>query len=395
MPHSYEPVYLDESIKHKHRDAAKEVSKNPSAKSKYSKYSNSDKDKLYDFEEILFYWGNSEIETMTFPVKTSNMPESEILAELPTLSEVCDTIRELVWDKKNSDNYHEYSYILKVSEFINQDIYPNVRILPIKSNPNSEDSEGDGHLDHDDPRPLRWDPHSVALKNVNYIRILDITNGTPSYKYGGIQAWFEHYIYYDEGEWMNDTGCGLVAICDMLIYLQQNHNMSNLTPLSINIHSKSYVDFAESLDLYKEYTGHSAAYDRNIGGMKHGKITDFLESYFNDNGYNISCNYTSIKNNDSNNRDMVLKEMCRMLDNDIPVMLRFGFKNKIKYYDTNSNYIDIVDWHYVNVTGMDVDIVNDKIILTFSSWGVEYTMNFDEYYKNTNSTGGIFSVEIK
>ena len=111
----------------------------------------SDKDGLFDFEEINFnlHTRNGQ------PLITFN---SDGTVNLPNLN-------NLLWNYED-----EYPYVasgfdrFKKDQALKVDFY-NVPVLPIKSDPTSEDGDGDGHCDNIDKRPLSWDPKSIAINN--------------------------------------------------------------------------------------------------------------------------------------------------------------------------------------------------------------------------------------
>lgn len=84
----------------------------------------------------------------------------------------------------------------------------NKRILPIKSDPTSLDSDGDGYNDNVDPRPLVCDVFKSSLSNKDF---LPIYNEDGTLDYGGDQNWFNSAIG-------KNGGCGTVAASNLLAY---------------------------------------------------------------------------------------------------------------------------------------------------------------------------------
>jgi hypothetical protein len=110
-----------------------------------------------------------------------------------------------------------------------------------------------------------------------------------------------------------------------------------------------------------------------------------------------------------------------MLQKDIPVILSIGpntpklwGKNgiplyelcEINYQEPGSNSEEAakpyyykavkqdVKGHYVTVTGLIKDDISSRIMLSISSWGKKYYINYEEYRDYIDSTGGTFTSSL-
>jgi hypothetical protein len=94
-----------------------------------------------------------------------------------------------------------------------------IRVLPVLSDPTSEDSDGDGYNDNVDPRPLVCDVFKSSLSNKDF---LPIYNEDGTLNYGGDQNWFNSEID-------KNGGCGTVAASNLLAYMAiSNSKYKNL-----------------------------------------------------------------------------------------------------------------------------------------------------------------------
>ena len=100
-----------------------------------------------------------------------------------------------------------------------------------------------------------------------------------------------------------------------------------------------------------------------------------------------------------------------MIDRDIPVVLA---ANSIKLYykkDTEtycpklyqndtwnfktydfSEWAEVLQSHYVTVTGVMEDEIMDKILLRVSSWGKKYYIDYDQYIEYMEKYGAFGSI---
>lgn len=271
----YSTVVLDKPLTEKDKIYAKYFY--PFNKDDLKDFADTDKDGLYDFQEIMFYNRNGE-EMISF--------ENGVI-ELPTISQI-------MIDYKSDDLDFVESGLEKAKEQYGgcwDKFEEEYRVLPIFSDPTNPDSDNDGFLDfydesisdnncypYTDPNPLRSDVSEIALKNdffsVNYEYKKEsgaednwLSYNKNNYNsYGGYQGWFGKFGYtkYDKvfcratatgGDISND-GCGIIALADMFMYLALEDDKYNPTSLfnwsntKVNL-GNSYEDI--NFDNYVEY----------------------------------------------------------------------------------------------------------------------------------------------
>jgi hypothetical protein len=299
------------------------------------------------------------------------------------------------------------------------------KILPILSDPTSEDGDGDGYDDFDEiftyhTCALCNEVMVIAKLNNEYISVLSSEQLTSSY--GGNQGWFE-------GD-MCSHGCGLISSCDILLYLSYKEHCltypllssSSLVPSIIN-HNK-YIYYYEYLNFvnyyYNEYLTITSDFD-----TRGTKIANALEDYINYRGIEctVKWGYFNSVNNTLNglsyiayakvmgfyninlfqetalfDKDGLILEIKNMLNNDIPVMLAIGpdCPEDLKLYPNSLIISDISQTrgHYVTITSLLYNKINNKYILEISSWGKRYYIDYDEYVENADIFSGITKISF-
>lgn len=305
------------------------------------------------------------------------------------------------------------------------------------SNPNEEDSDGDEYSDYDEVKihlsaPLVSNVWSVQISN-NYISIdtpSDIDE--PNYYYGGDQGWF-----YDANKpGRNDLvslqlekgGCGVIASCDNLLYLQKymGYNLTTVNTTGNMIAFDEYntfvrgygSDYATPLDVLTPVMTSSLALSMLVNGndmIEHAEyanagynftmlitagcttwgvfsneLTSSLNDYLSDQGYTDeqyneydTCSYEP---------EEIANKIIVSLEKDIPVIFLTNFESGVPYQGVNVEVSDTFGTHYVTVTGICKDTISGEITLTVSTWSYMATTCLNDYYNCilTNSKTIIF-----
>lgn len=146
----YHTIVLDAPITIGYREAAEDVKKNPQNLERYKKsgIADTDKDGLLDFQEINFEIYGKDGLLVQFDEKGN-------IKELP-LATVCS---DLYVNTKGKDGEKPLTYVENGWKAFEDSIYysdlSKIHILPINSDPTSEDGDGDGKIDSKDGNPLR------------------------------------------------------------------------------------------------------------------------------------------------------------------------------------------------------------------------------------------------
>lgn len=188
---------------------------------------------------------------------------------------------------------------------------------------------------------------------LDYIKI---TNENGGVMHGGNQSFF--------GKNISRSGCGMIAVCDMLLYKQ------NKKALTIDDYKQFITENSQSF-FYKLHL--------NFIGISAHRIIKFLRRK----GYTFR--FIPRHRLKGETLEQTIK---KSLGNDTPVIIRIGLNRKKLPYSityTVSGRIShgTMSWHYITVTGLE------NGILTFSSWGGTGEMSVSDLQQHFGFMGGI------
>ncbi len=191
---------------------------------------------------------------------------------------------------------------------------------------------------------------------LDYIKVTDKCGAM----HGGNQS--------DFGGNIKRSGCGMIAACDLLLYLQNKKNISD----------SDYRLFIENEARNFFYRFHF-----NIIGITATRII----RYFRRKGY--SFRFVSRSKLKGERFEQLISES---LEKGVPVIVRVGLnRNRLAYKAVNPKsgrvFQGTMSWHYITVTGLE------NGVLTYSSWGSIGEMQIEELHKNLGFTGGIICSE--
>ena len=302
------------------------------------------------------------------------------------------------------------------------------------SDPQKKDGDYDGYLDTEEiagvlkedgtryapSDPLVSDVKKVEISN-DYIKIdtpdeLDYMN----WEYGGSQMWF-----YDENDpdrndnasrLLQKGGCGVIASCDNLLYLQKYMGW-NLTTVdtsgdvitydeydaSVRAYGKDYATprdiattavYASLVFSIMNYGSNEMAYTyyANSGydfamlltdgtgtwGISGKEITSSLNEYLNDNGYTNEQykKYSTL----SFKPEEIANKMIISLEKDIPVIFLTNLNSEVICEGVDEKIDDTLKTHYVAVTGISMDTITGEITLIISTWSYKATTSLNAFY---------------
>ncbi len=196
--------------------------------------------------------------------------------------------------------------------------------------------------------------NKLELKNTQILNIDDV-------HYGGNQLWF--YEYYGKKKYSN-TGCGVVASANSLIYLAFSRSeYRELYPFDIL-----------NKDNYSEYL---LLISRNIKPRRYGIPTigvlkNGMKGYSKRVG--ISLNSESISLTYGINK--IVEFIKSGLIKDTPILsIYWNHKNRI------------LNNHWVTITGLEL---GEKPKIIISSWGEKYSIEIDKFFYNSVYNGLIY-----
>ncbi len=198
---------------------------------------------------------------------------------------------------------------------------------------------------------------------LEYIRIH--TSG--GLMYGGDQKLF--------GKQAARSGCGMIAACDMLLYL----NGRSSSPMTFKEYTRFVTDFRDNI-AYKN--------SRNLFGIPSRRLVKIL----NEHGGNRFFEFYG-KNKFRADENNLAEFIGKSLKNGMPVIVRVGAGGKgLPYeirYPASGNRLrkGMMSWHYITVTGISDSGL--QTFLTFSSWGGKGTMRCSDLQSHFGFTGGI------
>ena len=170
------------------------------------------------------------------------------------------------------------------------------------------------------------------------------------------------------------NGCGMIAACDMLLYLSGKN--------SGTISFSDYTAFAEKLrdEIFYKNT-------RNLLGIFPRRLAKILT----EKSHRKFSYYPAVKFLSANG-ERLADYISSSIKIGVPVIVRVGaslggLPYKIKYPASGKSCTDKMRWHYITVTG-----ISESGILTFSSWGGKGAASCAELCRRFGFTGGIIGI---
>jgi hypothetical protein len=320
---------------------------------------------------------------------------------------------EYFYVKDGLTRFYDVQMVFVLSLDFKNDILYGTKILPILSDPTSEDGDGDGYTDGaidkfcngkiNDPRPLLIDVFEYSLSNPDFLAIHNKLNDD---NYGGTQNWWEDDNGINKDKVINNGGCGLIAACNVFAYLELTHpELDGLTgiPDVNNIYQDDFINFVNEAYNYLTPSNMCDALSGGAGtwGISSNNYFKGFNSYIS--SFNLSNNEIILLSYDTYGEypiEIIMEGIKNCLRNDIPVVILVGGmrKNYIPYYDYDLNKYDSMSApHYVTITGMNIDKISGESNLIVSSWGRKLEFSLYAWYENDVSDllDQIFYIVIK
>lgn len=391
-----------------------------------------DEDKLLDREEVnveLVYW---EVDGK---IVLPTLQECMMLANKPYAEEgMTRFLNDRTSTSMPSTAYHE-----TIRGLIN-----NTYILPIISDPSTIDSDGDGYSDYDEiltyeSNPLKSDIKIVEIQN-EYIKIntsteTDENEAMDNKMYGGNQNWFYDTADSFENDLMSlriqENGCGIIASCDLLLYIQKAFNIK-LTEISatdwisydqyeefVRFYVNNYVEpfdleeaLLKDLKLERPYlmtkfeklmydeldeflrqivvdTSNAITDGTGSIGCFPTSVSEAFNQYCNDHKcYDMYMRFYQTKNY---TQDFVEKKIEDSLYKNMPPVLLVGLYTDVPFkYENDLDMCRSMSTHYVVVTGIKYDYINNNTTLIISTWSKKAELSLEGYMDSPGLLGGLY-----
>lgn len=182
--------------------------------------------------------------------------------------------------------------------------------------------------------------------------------------YGGDQSMF--------GKNAERSGCGMIAACDMLLYLDGERRLSE----------EKYTAFVSDLR-------DNVFYRRrlNFNGIFPRRLTKILRQR--------SGRSFVFRPKRDFTEETLAEYITQAVSDGHPVIVRVGYNwRKLPYtieYAGGNRRRGVMCWHYVTVTGINGGVLTDGSLLTFSSWGGKGEMLCRDLYRHFGISGGIIA----
>lgn len=334
-------------------------------------------------------------------------------------------------DGDGLSDFEETGLIYNVDDrYIGLLISKSIKHFLLRSDPTNADTDGDGIGDAKDPHP--WDMEAVWVAELpnkySGVEYLKVEETADSFKHGGNQGWWQEEANSEEsrnfGDFATDkayriwkTGCGLIAVTDVEIYLMQQNegykpSISELPsdPDTGIIQKEDYMAYANfNADLIYDYGGGILHY---CTGLPPRNMEVGLEAFLRRNKHeqkSVTWSPYSLYGKEDEKK-LVLNEIQKMLNNDLPVVFSYYSPDKdkpLRLYST-LEHAKLADKdadqnsrtpisHYMTVIGlykyMDEDSTDYEYILKIVSWGKIFYVRYDDYSDNLSYVSNILRIQ--
>lgn len=229
--------------------------------------------------------------------------------------------------------------------------------------------------------------------------------------------WFPKDRWISKNHVIHNYGCGTIATADLFLYLALRNDAyrNSITDAVLQgLDSADYMDYIAYVKTIDRYYTNTRRWIAVIGPKIAAAFNSYCKAYH--------MNFRATWRLSLSFYDM-LDAIEEMLSLDLPVILSIGPNTPklwgntgIKFYQqytalvsaknsvnpevetkTVFRYREImkdINRHYVTVTGLWKDPEATSMMLSISSWGKKYYINYEEYREYINEYGGTFTSSI-
>ena len=231
-----------------------------------------------------------------------------------------------------------------------------------------------------------------ALKQADYIPVRH--GGALSY--GGSQMWFSRESDAARERAIHGWGCGVVAACDLLLYLARRDDAA-ATPLNAGLVHPEEIDETAYLDYLKSFERHYSRVWEPFGIIGAG-LAMAVDRYFRLFRLPYRARWRTMLDNRAAQR-----RIEAMLDRDLPVILSLPpiYTKRAALHLYRDERTDeeargralkyrAFGGHFITVTALETD-GEGRGALTASSWGRRYYIDLAEYERRTDTPAGLLA----
>lgn len=292
--------------------------------------------------------------------------------------------------------------------------FKNIKYFILNTNPTLVDTDGDGEWDMKGPVPRLGSSRMKTLYNkysgVDYLKVGGLN--------GGNQGWWKNSkntgIAKIMDERMEKKGCGVIAMTDFELYMEQQRGYSapknpyKCIGSGVAINKKDYMNYANYNRDRVYYLGGNvftgALLNTVVGGVIPGDMERGIESYLKHN----NCPYKNATwapacVGKADLKIIIGRKIEAMISQKLPVVFSYyssdddeimlyysekgAEKRTGKKESTNSHYMTIIGYSRVPGDGKSYSYV-----LKVVSWGKIYYINYDEYADKLSCFSNILEV---
>lgn len=239
--------------------------------------------------------------------------------------------------------------------------------------------------------------------------------------YGGSQMWFSEKDKRSKDYILHNYGCGTIATADLFLYLALKSELLRSPETDIAIDDTLSVQYM-NYDAYVRRINDQYTKTRRYLAVLGPKLASAINCY--SKAYGLG--YRAYWKMTLGYYDMY-ELISEMLYHDIPVILSIGpntpnlwgkkgidfyqrndIANPIAALQTDENKTNVsttiqyelkpivkaINGHYVTVTGLIKDEYAGRILLSISSWGKKYYIDYEEYRNYIDNTGGTITSSL-
>lgn len=241
-------------------------------------------------------------------------------------------------------------------------------------------------MEHEEKRPIYPDVTVTALKDS--VKFVEIRDDDGKNYYGGDQEWYKEKV-------AQDGACGTVAAANITAYLAGNDiKYSGL----YNYPDFSKTNFlAHMYDLYKYLSPYYIPFKNfPLGIWPMSKFIRGVEKFARSRNVSLkgqgveklavcrSALHNSVNEDSKFSRNNIADFIKNGLIRNSPVAMLIGFNNNLKNIEVQQpNGYSFVQrsfaTHWVTVTEIKEDKINDKITVKVSTWGGYSYFDLDDY----------------
>jgi len=222
-------------------------------------------------------------------------------------------------------------------------------------------------------------------------RFVEIVDEEGKKYYGGNQAWYKWPNDKKKEKVAQEGGCGTVASANIVAYLAR-HNSKYKEMYAYSDYTKA--NFLLHMEDMYEYVTPRHIKSQPLGVWPIGMMEDGIEKFARDRDVEL---HAVSKYLYSFTRETIIDYIKEGLEKDSPVAMLIGTggSNNVTITEPDGSEIsgNSFKLHWVTITELEVDEINDTAKVKVSSWGGWGEVDLDEYIQNEGVYQGLLYFE--